>query len=86
MKSSIANILMETINNMLIEMYATIAHAEMLKREKRQIEGIQAMKDRGEWGKHGRPTAMDYEKFKEEYNRFLNAQIKQFQLMKQLGM
>ena len=49
MDDAMSNMILETVNNMLIEMYATFAHAEMLKREKRQREGIQAMKDRGEW-------------------------------------
>ncbi|WP_258880667.1 hypothetical protein [Clostridium estertheticum] len=42
-----AAILMETISNMLIEMYETFAHAEMIKRETRQSQGITAMKERG---------------------------------------
>lgn len=86
MESSLASMLMDTINNMLIEMYATIAHAEMLKREKRQSEGIQAMKDRGEWDKYGRPVVMDYEMFKKAYGKVEAGHIKPFELMKQLGM
>jgi len=58
MKDDMASMMMETINNMLIEMYASFAHAEMLKRQKRQIEGIEAMKERGEWNKYGRPTTI----------------------------
>nr|WP_238900074.1 recombinase family protein [Clostridium sp. YIM B02500] len=84
--NSMASMLMETINNMLIEMYAVIAHAEMLKRETRQKQGIQAMKDRKEWDKYGRPVAMDYKKFKDEYAKVVNGQIKPFELMKQLNM
>jgi hypothetical protein len=37
-ESPLATMLIETINNMLIEIYATIAHAEILKKEKRQTE------------------------------------------------
>ncbi|MBU3181128.1 recombinase family protein [Clostridium psychrophilum] len=58
MKDDMASMMMETINNMLIEMYASFAHAEMLKRQKRQTEGIEAMKERGEWDKYGRPTTI----------------------------
>lgn len=58
MKDDMATMMMETINNMLIEMYASFAHAEMLKRQKRQTEGIEAMKERGEWNKYGRPTTI----------------------------
>jgi len=84
--NTMASMLMETINNMLIEMYATFAHAEMIKRELRQKQGIQAMKDRDEWNKYGRPAAIDYKKFKEEYKKVVSRQIKPFELMRQLNM
>ncbi|MDF2537162.1 MAG: recombinase family protein [Herbinix sp.] len=84
--NGMAAMLMETINNMLIEMYATFAHAEMLKRETRQKQGIQAMKDRGDWDNYGRPVVMDYKKFASEYTKVVDGQIKPFELMKQLGM
>ena len=53
--NSMAQMIMETINNMLIELYATMAQAEIEKKEKRQREGIQAKKVRGEWDEYGRP-------------------------------
>lgn len=84
--NAMAAMIMETINNMLIEMYATFAHAEMLKRETRQKQGIQAMKDRNEWDKYGRPVAMDYKKFASEYTKVITGQIKPFELMRQLNM
>ena len=40
---------METINNMLLELYAAMAQAEIEKKEKRQREGIDAKKNRGEF-------------------------------------
>ncbi len=49
LNNDMASMLMQTVNNMLIEMYAVFAQAEMQKREKRQLEGIQRMKERGEW-------------------------------------
>jgi len=55
LENTMAAMIMETINNMLIELYATMSQAEIEKKEKRQREGIQAMKDRGEWDKYGRP-------------------------------
>lgn len=55
MENSLAKMMMETINNMMIELYASMAQAEIEKKEKRQREGIQAMKERGEWDKYGRP-------------------------------
>ena len=55
--NSMAQMIMETINNMLIELYATMAQAEIEKKEKRQQEGIEAKKARGEWDNYGRPKA-----------------------------
>ena len=45
---TMAKMIMETINNMLIELYATMAQAEIEKKEKRQREGIATKKARGE--------------------------------------
>ena len=84
--NSMASMIMETINNMLIEMYATFAHAEMMKRETRQKQGIQAMKDRGEWDKYGRPAAIDYKRFSEEYQKVAAGEVRPFECMKALGM
>ena len=81
-----ASMMMDTINNMLVEMYATFAHAEMQKREKRQKEGIQAMKERGEWGRYGRPKAMDFNLFVKAYKDVEEGIVKPFECMKQLGM
>lgn len=40
--NTMAQMLMETVNNMLIELYAAMAQAEIEKKEKRQREGIEA--------------------------------------------
>ena len=84
--NTMASMIMETINNMLVEMYAAFAQAEMLKREKRQREGIQAMKNRGEFHKYGRPASMDFKRFSEEYSKVVDGAEKPFALMKRLGM
>ena len=47
--------ILEIINHMLIELYATMAQAEIEKKEKRQREGIEAKKLRGDWDNYGRP-------------------------------
>ncbi len=86
MDNSLAKMMMETINNLLIEMYATFAHAEMEKRERRQTEGIAAKKARNEWDDYGRPAAMDFDEFTEQYKRVIDGEIKPFNLMRQLNM
>ena len=40
---------MDMINNLLLEVFAACAEFEMEKREKRQREGYEALKARGEW-------------------------------------
>lgn len=84
--SSIASMIMETINNMLIEMYASFAQAELEKKEKRQREGIEAKKARGEWDDYGRPRALDFKKFAKEYKRVLDGSLKAVECMRLLGL
>ena len=84
--NAMARMLMETINNMLIELYAAMAQAEIEKKEKRQREGIQAKKERGEWNDYGRPATMMIDAFAKEYTKVQSGEPHPFQLMKQLGM
>lgn len=84
--NNISTMIMETINHMLIEMYASFAQAELEKKEKRQREGIAAKKARGDWDNYGRPKAMDFSKFSKEYKRVLDGDIKPTECMKLLGM
>lgn len=86
MENSMAKMILDTINNMLIELYATIAQAEIEKKEKRQQEGIIAKKARGEWEDYGRPKAMDFNEFRIAYERVVNGNIRPFELMKELGL
>jgi len=84
--NSMAQMLMETVNNMLVELYAAMAQAEIEKKEKRQREGIDAKKQRGEWDDYGRPAVMSLEDFSIEYQKVLSGDIKPFELMKELKM
>lgn len=84
--NSMAQMLMETVNNMLIELYAAMAQAEIEKKEKRQREEIDAKKQRGEWDDYGRPAIMSIEDFTNEYQKVLSGKIRPFELMKKLGM
>lgn len=84
--NSMAQMLLETVNNMLIELYAAMAQAEIEKKEKRQREGIEAKRLRGEWDNYGRPAVMTDEEFKMHYQRVLSGEVRPFELMKQLGM
>ena len=84
--NSMAQMLMETVNNMLIELYAAMAQAEIEKKEKRQREGIEAKKARGDWDNYGRPAVMSLDEFREEYRKVEVGEMRPFELMKRLGM
>ncbi len=84
--NTMAQMLMETVNNMLIELYAAMAQAEIEKKEKRQREGIEAMKQRGEWDKYGRPAVMSDDVFAKEFQKVIDGTMRPFELMNKLGM
>ncbi len=84
--NNLAKMMMETINNLLIEMYATFAHAEMEKRERRQLEGIAAKKARNEWDDYGRPRILDFDVFKEAYEKVLSGKLRPFECAEHLGL
>lgn len=84
--NDLARLMLDTINNMLLEMFASMAQAEMEKREKRQREGIQAMKERGEWSRYGRRRVLSLAAFEKEYQRVLQKDITPTALMRELGL
>ena len=86
LESSMAKMMMETINNMLIEMYAIFAQLEIEKKEKRQQEGIASKKDRGEWDDYGRPAAIEYKQFAAAYARVKRGEIGPTNLRRELGL
>jgi DNA invertase Pin-like site-specific DNA recombinase len=86
MENSMARMMMETINNMLIEMYAVFAQVEIEKKEKRQKEGIAAKKLRGEWDDYGRPTVMEAAAFASAYTRVEKGKITATALQRELGL
>lgn len=86
MQEATAKMMLECINNMMLELYASMAQAEIEKKEKRQSEGIAEMKKRGEWERYGRPKAMGFDEFSLQYKRVLRGEIKPFELIKELGL
>jgi DNA invertase Pin-like site-specific DNA recombinase len=86
MDNSMARLMMETINNMMLELYASISESELQKKEKRQLEGIAMKKLRGEWDDYGRPPAIKEEAFDEAYKRVTAGEITQAELKKELGL
>lgn len=86
MDNSMARLMMETINNMMLELYASMAEAELEKKEKRQKEGIAMKKLRGEWADYGRPPAMKEEQFDQAYKRVITGEITQAELKQELNL
>ena len=84
--NSIASMMHETINNMLIELYANLAQTEMEKKEKRQREGIEQKRLRGDWDDYGRPRVMPLDKFAFYYSAVEQGKKRPFQLMHELKM
>lgn len=86
MNNDMAQMMLDCIGNMMLELYASMAQAELTKKEKRQKEGIQAKKDRGEWDDYGRPRAMDKVTFAKEYQNVIIGKEGAFELMRRLGL
>ena len=70
----------------MIELYASMAQAEMEKKEKRQKEGMEAKRLRGEWDEVGRPRAIEQEKFNQEFMRVVQKKVTPTQLQRELGL
>lgn len=83
---TMASMIMTCINDMLISFYDLMARTELERRSKRQREGIEAMKDRGEWEWYGRPRKMSKEEFALQYMRVERKEIGSLALMRELGL
>lgn len=86
MNDSMAKMILETVNHMLIELYAAIAQAEIEKKEKRQREGIEAKKQRGDWNNYGRPRINKPDNWKEVIEKWEEKEISAVEAMKLTGM
>ena len=78
------NLMLETINNIVIELYTMMAQQEIETREKRQSEGIKKALENGV--KFGR-TAIEYPKeWQSIYNMVQNKEITNAKAMQMLGL
>jgi DNA invertase Pin-like site-specific DNA recombinase len=84
--NGVSALIMETVNNILIELLSMIAQTENERRIKRQMEGMAAMKVRGEWDKFGRPRKMSKSDFAKAYKRVEAGEIGSLALMRELGL
>ena len=86
MDNALSRMIMETINNMLIEIYAAMAQAEIEKKEKRQREGIEAKKARGEWREYGRPKIQKPDNWDQVIVEWKSGKITAVEALKRMGM
>ncbi len=77
-------LLFETLQNMLIELFAMLSQNEIERKEFRTKLGIQQMKDRGEWDRYGRPHAVTNEKFAEIFEKVLRKEIRPCDAMREM--
>lgn len=82
----LGKLIFETIQNMTIDLYACLAQAEVEKKTTRQMQGIEAMKARGDWDRYGRPKACEWDKFVAMYQRVERGEIRPSVAAKELGM
>lgn len=85
MNNTMAKMVLETINHMLIELYATMAQAEIEKKEKRQREGIEAKKARGDWENYGRPKIKKPDNWDEVISMWKEKKITAIEAMRLTG-
>ena len=85
MDNAMAKMILETVNHMLIELYAAMAQAEIEKKEKRQREGIEQMKVRGEWDNYGRPRVQKPKNWDEVIKRWQAGEITAVEAMRLTG-
>lgn len=83
---TMAQMILAFINDMLISFYDLIARTELERKQKRQREGIEAMKAKGEWSRYGRPRCMSKEKFAKQYERVLQGETGTLELQRELGL
>ena len=85
MDNTMAKMILETVNHMLIELYAAMAQAEIEKKEKRQREGIEQMKVRGEWDNYGRPRVQKPKNWDEVIKKWQTGEISAVEAMRLTG-
>lgn len=86
MNDDVGSAILTCINDMLISFYDLMARTELQRRKKRQREGIEAKKARGEWESYGRPRNMPPTVFAEHYQRVVEGKIGSLALMRELGL
>lgn len=83
-EDNMAKMILNCINDMMISFYDCMSRSELERKKKRQKEGYEELRKRGEWDRLGRPRKMSTEDFEREYESVLNGQLKTSELMRKL--
>lgn len=76
---------LEMINNLLIEVYTSLAEQELVEKERRQRDGIAEARKRGVY-KGRKPIDFDQDRFAELYGRWKGGRIKAKEFMELMGL
>lgn len=85
-EDNMARMILTCINDMLISFYDCLARSELARKKKRQKEGYEELKKRGEWSKLGRPRALSRDEFAAAYESVINGELKTSELQRKLGL
>lgn len=86
MENGMAKMILGCINDMLISFYDCLARTELERKQKRQREGYEELRKRGEWDKLGRPRVMTLDEFAKFYQAVEDGEKRTSELQKELGM
>ena len=76
---------MEMVNNIIIEVYSSLAEEELIIKERRQRDGIEAAKKRGVY-KGRKPKQVDWSQFEGLYQRWKDGGLKTKEFKQLLGL
>ncbi|MBR3933618.1 MAG: recombinase family protein [Clostridia bacterium] len=82
--SLLNKLILETIQDLIIQIYSCLSEAEVEKKTLRQRQGIEAMKLRGDWDKYGRPKKAEWNDFVAVYERVLKKEIMAVEAAKEI--
>lgn len=85
-EDNMAKMILNCINEMLISFYDCLARTELERKKKRQREGYEELRKRGEWDKLGRPRKMSKEEFAAAYKAVEDGELKTTELMRKLNL
>ena len=85
MDNRLAAMMLDTINNLMIELYASMQKRRLRRSKNAKKKELNNMKIRGEWDKYGRPRKVTEAEFDAVYRQVLDKTIRPVEAMRKLG-